>query len=359
MRPKTRRHLQADECPIIDAPVSIPVMNAREHVTCAAALTSIVPAAGRPLVTKTRDEIIAVADVLKLKLEVPKRKTGLVRAATQRHDATVNAVYTVVDGHARMPAGESPHSRAALRVRAAVFPNGLVWIRASSADKWGTASAKLHLIDASPQLIEDLNLLVGESALAHWRQAHRDLGAALGVGADVAPDDDLRDVDILQLSRMLRDRIGDYVRVVRGMVDRDDPATIAEASRLLTPLIHFRGMLAASRAAREEASADLSAPASSSPPVPAAGSVDGPRAAASATAPAANAAAPPLGPVRSRTAGAPPNRRRPRGARPARIDSPTAARPSGQASLTTSEQPPRAGWSDDWPARPMPPASPG
>ncbi len=276
MTTKTSLNLNTDECPIIDSPVSIPVMSAREHITCAAILTSVVPAAGRPLVTKARDQIIVIADALKVKLEVPIEKTGLVRAATQRHDATVNAVYTVIDGHARMPFGKSPHSQAALRVRAALFPDGLAWIRASSADKWGSASAKLHLVDESPELIEDLNFLVGEFAIANWRQAHQELGTALGVGADVDLDDDLRDVDMLKLSRVLRERIGDYVRVVRGFVDRDDPSTIAEANRLLTPLINFRTMLVASRAAREEDAGDLGEASNSNPPGPADAIVDGP-----------------------------------------------------------------------------------
>jgi hypothetical protein len=278
MTTKIPAKFNLDEVAIIDTPVSVPVMTAREAITCAATLTSVEPAPDRPLVTKAHGQIIVVADALKVKLEEPVEKTGLIRAAASRHDATVNAVFTVVEGHARMPFPESPHTQAAVRVTAAVFPDGLAWLRASGAEKWGSSSAKLHLIDESPELIEDLNFLVGEFAMANWRQSHGELGAAIGIGAAVDLDDDLRDVDVLKLSRALRERIGDYVRVVRGFVDRDDPATIAEATRLLTPLVHFREMIAASRGGRDEPEAPIAV--NSSPPAPADTIIDAPAVAA-------------------------------------------------------------------------------
>jgi hypothetical protein len=266
--------ISGEECPIIDSPVSIPVMSAREMITCAAVLSSVSIEEDGSLVSKLHAQISEVSNVLKMKVEEPAEKTGRVRNAALRHDATVGAVYGVVEGHARFPLAEAPQVAAANRVKNALFPEGVAWLRASAAEKWGTSSAKLHLIEESPSLLEDLILLLSPVVLATWRESHAELGEALGVGGPVEPDDGLRDIDTLQLTRALRESISDYVRVVRGTVDRDDPATIAEANRLLTPLLNFRGLLTASKSAREDAPAEVPTPVPSTPPVAAGTVVD-------------------------------------------------------------------------------------
>lgn len=279
MTTKNPIKINGEECPIIDSPVSIPVMSAREMITCAAVLSSVSVEQDGSLVSRLHAQIGEVANVLKMKVEEPAEKTGRVRNAAQRHDATVGAVYGVVEGHARLPLPEAPHVAAANRVKIALFPDGVSWLRASAPEKWGASSAKLHTIEESPSLLEDLTLLLSPMVLATWRDAHAELGEALGVGGNAEPDDGLRDVDTLQLTRALRESISDYVRVVRGTVDRDDPATIAEANRLLTPLLNFRGLLTASKSPREDAPTEAPTPVPSTPPVAAGTVVDVPVAA--------------------------------------------------------------------------------
>ena len=80
MTTKNPIKISGEECPIIDSPVSIPVMSAREMITCAAVLSSVSIEEHGSLVSKLHAQISEVSDVLKMKVEEPAEKTGRVRA---------------------------------------------------------------------------------------------------------------------------------------------------------------------------------------------------------------------------------------------------------------------------------------
>ena len=130
-----------------------------------------------------------------------------------------------------------------------LFPTGLDFLNLPYAEQWAQSERRLQLI-VDDGLEADINELAGERFLKRLREAHLAYGEVLGITKK--KDVDVDSTSVLDSLRSLRSAIAGYARLVLGLVEDDDPKSIAEAEAALEPILRFRK----SRSVAEEAEAE-------------------------------------------------------------------------------------------------------
>ncbi|MCX4242028.1 hypothetical protein [Paraliomyxa miuraensis] len=145
--------------------------------------------------------------------------------------------------------GAHDHVGRAKSMLALLFPTGLDFLTLPYAEEWAQSERRLVLI-ATDDLADELDELAGAAYLSELRQAHAAYGSVLGITdrKELAPEP----AGVLEPLRALQAAIAGYSRGVIGLVEEDDPESIAAAQRQLEPLLRARRPRSPSEAPTDE-----------------------------------------------------------------------------------------------------------
>ncbi|MBX3230074.1 MAG: hypothetical protein KIT84_25430 [Labilithrix sp.] len=181
--------------------------------------------------------LIASTDDLKQRIRARERSGSMAdpraRAADRQLDDAWGALQSWLLGWTKLP--EEAHSRVlhARSVYNGLFPKGLQFLTLDFKDEWTESQNRLDRIayDRWDVVIQDLG---GGAFLHALHAAHAAYGAALHItGQSSTPEPDALVRKALEQTHM---SLRDYVAQVAAMVRRDDPSTVAAATKLLAPL---------------------------------------------------------------------------------------------------------------------------
>ena len=158
-------------------------------------------------------------------------------AARRKADAVVDNAVAALDGFlaawARLP-DSYPESQLALCTRQALFPDGIGFLRLSSEEQWAQIERRVQILKQEGHA-EAIAKLGGAALVKHLLMAQAAYGEALGltkVTAVPAEPVGLREpLDAFVAALRL------YVIKVTAYRDDDEPETVAQAERLLRPLL--------------------------------------------------------------------------------------------------------------------------
>ena len=144
---------------------------------------------------------------------------------------------------------EHPKGVRALALVTKLFPTKLAFLKLSYDDEWIHSRTLLALIEEEG-LESEVDELAGEAFLDLVEQAHKDLGEVLGFNEQgnlveaEAPN-------VVAHTRAVAQAIATYGRRMVGIVDEDDPASMAMFEAALAPrTAHLQGVGKRSIAAR-------------------------------------------------------------------------------------------------------------
>ncbi len=127
----------------------------------------------------------------------------------------------------------------AARLLAQVFPDGTGFVQLGFHEGWIAAKNHLDRIDQDG-LAEEIDAVAGPEYLPFIRAAHAELGEALGAGE--TPLSPSETTAVHDANVQLAQAIATYGRVMAGIVDEDDPESVATFKRAMYPLDAYRRM---------------------------------------------------------------------------------------------------------------------
>ncbi len=132
--------------------------------------------------------------------------------------------------------GAPQQTALAQKLLAALFANGLVFLRAAAAKRWTDTETRLQLIDKD-NLTAEFATLGGATSLQRLRDAHKAIGTAAGI---TTPKDAVAGKALRKGTDVLRAAMRNHVlQVVANASDADNAAATAYAEKLLQPLLVY------------------------------------------------------------------------------------------------------------------------
>lgn len=182
-----------------------------------------------------------------------------------RLDSAIVGLRMALEAKARL-LGTDIGDRAA-RLLVLVFPNGTGFVQFTYEEQWAAVQALLERI-VLDGLDTEIDAIAGPEFVPYIRAAHEEMGEGLGLGETglTAPDSAV----IQSSNRALAKAIAGYSRALVGLVDEDDPESVAMFKRAMYPLeAHRRSMTSGATApSEEEPSVDDVEPTDPIPPLP-------------------------------------------------------------------------------------------
>ena len=130
----------------------------------------------------------------------------------------------------------TPQALVAERLLAALFPDGLLFVRTATAKRWSATQARIVLIDQHG-FAADFETLGGAALLQHLRAAHVATGAAAGITAVKTP---VESPKLRARFDGLKQALRTYVlQVVANAALEPTEANLALAGKLLAPLAQY------------------------------------------------------------------------------------------------------------------------
>jgi hypothetical protein len=180
------------------------------------------------------------AEELQAVLRERQRFSGFnLRIYDRDFDGAWGAIHARVHAHTRYL--KAPTRERAGALLEALFPEGLVFLTARCEEEWVYSRTLLQRIEGEGYE-DELEELAGEDFLAHVREAHEALGQALGLDEhkkDEDEDEGEGDGDgplpLAPVLTRLAHAIANYGRVLAGVVDFDDPESVAMFETAMAP----------------------------------------------------------------------------------------------------------------------------
>lgn len=255
---KSRARILFDAAPYAHAP-PISVGNG---VTLCRALVRACPDSAPANVKKARKSLEATADEAEAELTARNRALGAYpeedsRALDNLADRAWGALRMRIDAMAMLDPSEFPLVSDAVELGARLFPSGTGFLSLDYAQQATAMSAELRLVDEDG-LGKRIDKVAGPQFLAAVRgiQPRYERMVQERMRRDAATGQNL-----LETARELQAAIADYAQKVVGMVDRDDPDTVAVVREMLRPIDAFREAMSRAPAAEPEADAQPTPPA--------------------------------------------------------------------------------------------------
>ena len=167
-----------------------------------------------------------IQDVLRERARLASHK---LRPYDREFDGSWLALRGRVQAHTLRPG--DPRRARAERLLADLLPQGLRFLNFAYAEQWFYGGVLLERIDAEPELAAELDELAGPGFVSAVRQAHEELGEALGLGEagkSQAPS-------LAEALHELALAIADYARLLAGEVDSHDEDSVAAFMAAMAP----------------------------------------------------------------------------------------------------------------------------
>lgn len=173
------------------------------------------------------------------------------------------ALHQQIDAWVRIP-GE-PLAKIAERILASYFPAGLTFLTLKFEDEWVESRARLERIDEEG-VEAALAQLIHPSLLPKLRAIHVELGDVLGVGE--TPVEIPSGRALYEAIRAASLAIANYVRLLAGTIDEDDPESVAMFVKAVAPIAEHRAQYSTNRTTTEPTEpTDVIDPEAPIPPV--------------------------------------------------------------------------------------------
>ena len=108
------------------------------------------------------------------------------RPYDQALDGAWGCAYDRLDALGRLPAERYPSAQEAARLRQAIFPDGLSFLKLPYEAEWAESQRRLELI-ASKGWEADLQRLIGAEFVTEVKRCHKDYGEVLGITRPLKP----------------------------------------------------------------------------------------------------------------------------------------------------------------------------
>ena len=182
------------------------------------------------------------------------------RPYDQALDGAWGCAYDRLDALGRLPAERYPSAQEAARLRQAIFPDGLSFLKLPYEAEWAESQRRLELI-ASKGWEADLQRLIGAEFVTEVKRCHKDYGEVLGITRPLKPAP--LDVNLTDGLRKLGAALSRYS--IKLIASYDDDASADWKQAVLTALRPFDELRMAQA---RRASSDRPSPAPT-PPAPA------------------------------------------------------------------------------------------
>lgn len=170
-------------------------------------------------------------------------------------DQGFGALRQNLESHAMLPSGRSKKADRAHRLLGQLFPDGLGFLTWKYAEQLAAMDVLIGRIDADG-LAAEIDAVCGPEFLANIRLNVSDYRAMVH-SAELAT----LDVSLSESVRQVAEAVIDYAVSVCSTVDRRDPHTIRQASKLLQPIDALREQLHRSSGSTTDPSSPTPAPA--------------------------------------------------------------------------------------------------
>lgn len=174
----------------------------------------------------------AVVEASVRRLAGPSAGGSPLKEADARVDAAWSGTYDWLTGWTKLP--DAAQAQIAAELRAALFPDGLRFVKFKFAKEWAESNTRLEAIDKE-HLAARFDALGGGAFLHSLRASHRAYGEALGITK--APETSEEAQRLRDALAQFADALRDYVLQVSAMVRKDDAASSALADKLLAPIM--------------------------------------------------------------------------------------------------------------------------
>jgi phosphate uptake regulator len=216
-----------------------PVITIESGILLARTLLAILPKSLPAHVKKSAAKLGRVADEAQAALSQRKRELVVPQDESSRDvDAAADLIWSslrdVLESLSRL-ADHFERAAKAKQLLAAIFPEGVAFLRLPYAEQYVTMDTTLQRID-SEGLAKSLDAVVGPELLQQIRAVHPRYGAMVARRLkEAAPA-----ASLLDHVRALQRTILEYATAVASTVDSDEPATIALARTALRPIDNHR-----------------------------------------------------------------------------------------------------------------------
>lgn len=235
---------------------TLPRFDVRAGLALGRAMVTAAPASVGPIVARELGRVRTALEALESAWQ-PVAAGAPVSSDRRPADLAVDAAWGAL--HTRLAAwgrlsgdGHAEVGRAAAQM-AALFPDGLGFLKLPYERQWAESQRRLDHIDTEG-LSAELDALCGPAFLAAVRTAHANYGAALGI-TEVAPEPAEVPASLSEPYTALRAALSRYVLKLIGTLDDEDPDAVRAVKAALRPIDDYRASLAA-RAARARTRGD-------------------------------------------------------------------------------------------------------
>jgi hypothetical protein len=173
---------------------------------------------------------------LKKRLVTELGESPQVRAADAVEDNAFGALFDWLRSFARLPEDRHPEALEARAVLQAVFPTNLGFLSISPPDEWQEAETRLQAI-ADNGYDVTIKKLGGGPFLEELKTAHKVYGEILGITVTRPTTEPLA---LREAFDAAHEALRSYVLRVSAHVRKSDPSSAELASRLLSPLVHWK-----------------------------------------------------------------------------------------------------------------------
>jgi hypothetical protein len=220
-----------------DPYTTVPTRSAAATLSLARSLISAAPS--RPPVSQARRlaRLRDRAELLQLSWVDAGRSTE--PSDLRKLDTILDRRWSALRGRleACVQLGDDDYTPRAEAMLVAVFPTGLDFLKLPYAEEWAQSERRLVLI-ATDELEGELEALCGEPFLPLLKEAHAAYGEALGITK--RKDSPAEGARVRPPLEQLKDAIASYARGVIGIMNEDDPKSVAAAERQLEPILRAR-----------------------------------------------------------------------------------------------------------------------
>lgn len=157
------------------------------------------------------------------------------RPADVALDNAWSALFGRLESYARLPVAQAPGAERAAELLAALFPQGLSFLKLPYASEWAESKQRLAQIDRQ-KLAPSLDALAGPEFLAVIRGAHAAYGDALGMTKALAAGPS--PVGLAEPLRATTKALASYALKLCAMADDADSTAVVR--RALRPLDEYR-----------------------------------------------------------------------------------------------------------------------
>jgi hypothetical protein len=219
-----------------------PIITIESGITLCKTLVTTCPKGMPDNVKKARQKLKNVADAAQQALAQRQRELGKVTNEDVRRidvdaDNAWSALRMRLEAYASLPEGPYPRAARAGELLTSLFGgDGLKFLQLRYTEQLSTADAVLSRID-SDGLQKDINAIAGSEFLEHIRTTHAAYGKMVKA---MLSRENKGDVNLLEHVRGMGRAIVDFATKVCGIVDDDDPSTVATVQKALQPITAHR-----------------------------------------------------------------------------------------------------------------------